>query len=383
MSIADAWNQLEQKVQRPGDTSNPGTPKFKHYRPFVDAVKTFVAEAQDGERIYFGIPEFDDQIRGIGKGQLCIINGYSHSGKTLLLAHILRHNPDKRVCLVIPDEPAPLVLAKLAAAVHRVPADQLEDRVASGDQAAIDMLRSTAEVHFPNLLVFDKPVRAEDMEEMFKEATDVYGGQKPELFVLDYLELLQAGETVPQKADFIKGFGSRHEIPLIVLHQTSRSAGAEGKRMTISSGSYGGEQHATFQIGVWRQQSAVAAELLEVEDKIARAANGGTEQHIEKRDRLQAEFEKHAFTLTAAITKNKRPGRREGRSEIDFELWGDTGIITPLGPLDLPVQYRTLLEQRRAQTQYITSARPVDRLDTVEDVPFETVDHDDYYEEPF
>jgi len=64
---------------------------------------------------------------------------------------------------------------------------------------------------------------------------------------------------------------------------------------------------------------------------------------------LQHELERAEYTLTVAITKNKRPGRRDGREEIDFELFGDTGVISPLGASDLPVQYRELLESRRAQ----------------------------------
>ena len=46
-----------------------------------------------------------------------------------------------------------------------------------------------------------------------------------------------------------------------MLHQTSRTAGARGQAMRIDSGNYGGETHATFQIGVWRKRAAIAAEL--------------------------------------------------------------------------------------------------------------------------
>ena len=343
--IANRWAAKEQA-------------RYKLYKPFVDAVNTFVREAQDSERIFFGIEEFDTQMRGVGKGQLCIINGYSHSGKTLFITHMLRHNRDKKIVLVIPDEPRALVLAKLAAVVHRVPADEIEDRVAAGDETAIELLRATAEQEFPNLLVFDQPVTSDSMETIWEEANEVYGS-KPDAFVFDYLELLQAGETVPQKADFIKAFGAKHEIPFFLLHQTSRSAGADGKRMTISSGAFGGEQHATFQIGVWRKKASIIAELMEIEDRIARSSKAPTQGTLDRRDELKADLEKHEFTVTAAITKNKRPGRREGREEIDFELFGDTGVIVPLGELDIPTQYKSRLDalaaQRRAQAGAVGS----------------------------
>lgn len=337
--IAAGWERLENRQQ---------TKRYRHYKPLSDAVDVYVNEARDGERIYFGIPEFDQQIRGVGRGHLCIINGFSHSGKTLLLLHILRHNAHKRTVLFCPDEPAQLTLAKLTSATSGVPADEIEDRIVSGDQQAVELLRHTALVEFPNLIVFDKPLRGEDMEAAAAEAEAVWG-EPAELFVLDYLELLQAGETVPQKADFVKAFGSRHNCPFICLHQTSRSAGADGKRMTISSGAYGGEQHATFQLGVWRKKASLAADLIEVTDKMMRAVNGATDQMVERKELLEHELERAEYTLSVAITKNKRPGRREGREEIDFELYGDTGVIVPLAASDLPRQYKALLERRRGE----------------------------------
>lgn len=349
--IASRWAALDRPLT-PAEvqfvTRGKGT--YKHYRPFVDAVKVYVNEARDGERIYFGIDEFDQQIRGVGRGQLCIINGFSHSGKTLLLAHILRANRHKRIAFFTPDEPAQLVLAKLASAQSGVPADEIEDRITSGDETAVDILRKTALDDFPLLVVFDKTLRGEDMDVALAEAEAVWGAPA-EGVVVDFLELLQAGETVSQKGEFIKAFGSRHHLPVILIHQTSRTAGKDGAAQTISSGAYGGETLATFQLGVWRKKAAIAAALVEVRDKIARAASGATEAMLERQEDLVHELARAEYTLTVAITKNKRPGRREGREEIDFELFGATGLIAPLAEGDLPVQYRErLAASRQAQT---------------------------------
>lgn len=346
MSVADLWAAKE--AEAGGARSSAPRKGFRFYRPFVKAVDAFVTETRDGERIYFGIPEFDAQTRGIGRGHLCIINGYSHSGKTLLLAHILRHNRHKRIAYFTPDEPAQLVLAKLAAAQSGVPADTIEDMIASGDDRGIDILRTTALTDFPQLAVFDQPIRAEEMDAAISEAESVWG-DSVELVVFDYLELLQAGDTVSAKGEFLKGLCASRNVPMIVLHQTSRSAGAEGKAQTISSGAYGGETLATFQFGVWRRKAAIAASLVEVNDRIARAANGASQAMLDQRDNLLHELERAEYTVTCAITKNKRPGRREGRNEIDFELYGDTGLLVPLADGDLPVQYREKLRQRQAQ----------------------------------
>lgn len=127
--------------------------------------------------------------------------------------------------------------------------------------------------------------------------------------------------------------------------------------MTISSGAFGGEQHATFQIGVWRKKAAIIAELIELEDKIARSAKGATESTIARQAELRMDLEKHEYTLTAAITKNKRPGQREGRDEIDFELWGATGTLVPLGETDLPVQYREQLDKQAQERKKMVGER--------------------------
>jgi len=113
--------------------------------------------------------------------------------------------------------------------------------VAADEPEAIDLLKQTANEFFPTLAVFDQPLSLSDMERAMGEVTDLWG-QKPDLVVFDYLELLQGGgEDVPSKANTLKAWGRRHDIPLLVLHQTSRSSGADGKRLTISSGSFGGD----------------------------------------------------------------------------------------------------------------------------------------------
>lgn len=344
--IANRWATIEQRAATGGSPS-PARKKFRFYKPFVNAVDTYVREAQDGERIYFGIDEFDSQIRGVGRSQLCIINGYSHSGKTLFLAHVLDYNRDKRIAYFTPDEPAHLVLAKLAALRSGVPADEIESLVAQGDDAAIEMLRQTALRDFPLLAVFEQTVRGEEMYDALDEAELVWGAPA-QAVVLDYLELLQAGDTVQAKGEFCKSFCTTRQVPFFLIHQTSRSAGAEGKRQTISSGAYGGETLATFQLGVWRKKSSIVAELEEVNDRIARAASGGSDAMLDRREQLRHELERHEYTVTVAVTKNKRPGRRTGREEIDFELYGDTGLLVPLAEGDVPQQFRAKLaaEQR-------------------------------------
>ena len=318
------------------ETTEDDTFEFphKHYKPFHLAADLFVQEAQNTERIYTGIDKFDEEMRGLSPGHLGVIVGYSHSGKTLVLLHMLKHNRDKRIALFIPDEPATLVLTKLTSLTHGIPARELESRVAAGDESAIDLLRSTAIEEFPNLAVFDKTLNARVLQEGFDECEKVWGAPA-ELVVVDYVDLVQGAEVAPQKFDILKSFVSRNKVPMWAIHQTSRSGGAEGRAMTISSGNYGGEQHATMMIGVRRKKAAILAELAELRTKFERTGNENTKERI---DELEFDLKIHEYTLTVNLVKNKRPGGNLV-DEIDFEMGLSTGRIFQMQPGDLPKQY--------------------------------------------
>ena len=325
--ISAGWDSVgRQQVAPPTE--------YRMYSPLSEAADSFVRWAQSPqERIHLGITQIDSELRGIAPGEIAMMLGFAHGGKTLVLLHALRKNRDKHIALFIPDEPKQLVLTKLTCIHHKIDARELEARVASDDQEAIKLLRQTAEEDFPNLAVFDQPLTASDMERAYGELCDVWG-QVPELVVVDYLDLVEAGETVPDKATFLKGFGRRHDIPMLVLHQTSRTAGADGKKMTMSSGSYGGEQQATSIIGVRRKKYQIAHEINELIEKLDRSHSERTQDRLEY---LRMEARIHEYTVTVSLLKNKRPAGQLV-DDIDFELDATTGRLTELNG-ELPQQY--------------------------------------------
>jgi len=325
--ISAGWDSVgRQQVAPPTE--------YRMYSPLSEAADSFVRWAQSPqERIHLGITQIDSELRGIAPGEIAMMLGFAHGGKTLVLLHALRKNRDKHIALFIPDEPKQLVLTKLTCIHHKIDARELEARVASDDQEAIKLLRQTAEEDFPNLAVFDQPLTASDMERAYGELCDVWG-QVPELIVVDYLDLVEAGETVPDKATFLKGFGRRHDIPMLVLHQTSRTAGADGKKMTMSSGSYGGEQQATSIIGVRRKKYQIAHEINELIEKLDRSHSERTQDRLEY---LRMEAKIHEYTVTVSLLKNKRPAGQLV-DDIDFELDATTGRLTELNG-ELPQQY--------------------------------------------
>ena len=308
---------------------------YRMYTPLSEAADSFVRWAQSPhERVHLGIKRIDEEMRGIAPGEMAMMLGFAHGGKTLVLLHALRQNRDKHIALFIPDEPRQLVLTKLTCIHHDIDARELEARVASDDEEAIKLLRSTAEEHFPNLAVFDQPLTATDMERAYNEVSDVWG-QMPDLVVVDYLDLVEAGETVPDKATFLKSFGRRHDVPLLVLHQTSRTAGADGAKLTMSSGSYGGEQQATSIIGVRRKKYQIISEMNELIEKLDRSHS---ERAQERLDFLRHDLKIHEYTVTVSLLKNKRPAGQLV-DDIDFELDTATGRLTDLNG-ELPEQFR-------------------------------------------
>jgi len=279
--FAGRWQALERGEIPAPDASKGLVSVHSYYQPLVNAADDFVHWAQNpSERVYLGFDAIDREMRGIAPSEMCLINGYSHSGKTLFLLQILNANRDKTVVYFCPDEPRQLTLIKLACLRHGIDASILEQQVGDGDREA------------------------------------------------DYLELLNGGgEDVPSKANTIKAFGKRHNIPLLILHQSSRSAGADGRKMTISSGAYGGEQQATHVIGVRRKRFEIESQIREIEERLDRASN--TERLLQKLDELRYELRIHTHTLTVNLVKCKRPSSNL-LDDIDYEIEQGTGRLTPL-----------------------------------------------------
>lgn len=325
--FAGRWQALERGEIPAPDASKGLVSVHSYYQPLVNAADDFVHWAQNpSERVYLGFDAIDREMRGIAPSEMCLINGYSHSGKTLFLLQILNANRDKTVVYFCPDEPRQLTLIKLACLRHGIDASILEQQVGDGDREAIALLRQTATEDFPNLAVFDQMMNLGDMERALGEVNDMWG--QPSLMVFDYLELLNGGgEDVPSKANTIKAFGKRHNIPLLILHQSSRSAGADGRKMTISSGAYGGEQQATHVIGVRRKRFEIEHQIREIEERLDRASN--TERLLQKLDELRYELRIHTHTLTVNLVKCKRPSSNL-LDDIDYEIEQGTGRLTPL-----------------------------------------------------
>lgn len=298
---------------------------YRFYKPLTEAADEFIRWAETpAERVYTGIQPFDDAMRGTAPGELTLIQGFTHSGKTLMATEILLNNPRTGFVLFTPDETRPLVLTKLTAAMHAVGAEELEQRIQADDNEARQLLITTAET-YSQLAIFDDTVTLLDMDRMFGEAEAAHG-ERPKAVMFDYADLLEGYDDVRSCLAALKSWGKRHHVAMFVIHQASRSSGSAGRRMAIDSGAYGGEQQSTHVIGVRRKKYAHFAMLQILEEKIANSSNPTSIALFEAKmreiqDILIPEDEN---TITLSLNKNKRPPCRL-IDDTDFTVDQRTG----------------------------------------------------------
>jgi KaiC/GvpD/RAD55 family RecA-like ATPase len=300
---------------------------FEHYRPLRDAADEFISWAKSpSDRVYTGIRELDAAMRGTAPGELTLLQGFAHSGKTLLITELILNNPDTPLVLFTPDETRPLVLTKLTSALHGVGAEELERRIQADDEAARDLLIKTAE-RYGNLAIFDESVSVVDMDNMVHEVTQAFG-RKPMGIIFDYAELLEGPDDVKSKMTALKAWGKRQHVAMFVLHQASRTSGSAGKKMQIDSGSYGGEQQATHVVGVRRKKYMHLAMLTMLEEKIANSSNPKAIEEYKSRMRQieTVDLPRDIDTVTVSLVKNKRPPCNLV-DDIDYKIDQGTGRV--------------------------------------------------------
>jgi hypothetical protein len=244
----------------------------------------------------------------------------------MLVTQMILNNPDRRIVLFTPDETRVLVLVKLASIVHGVSAEEMEEKIAIGDQSAIDMVRSTATEHFPNLAVFDAALGLQQMTKACGEVEDAIG--RPELVIYDYIKLLPDHDDVIASYNAIKGWGKNERVPLVVIQQSSRTKGRDGAVVDMDSGEFGGEQQSTFMIGVRRKKDQAKGQLREIDAKLKGNPRDREGLEAAREDALD-QLVRHKNTLTFNLVKNKRPPSRLV-DDIDFRIDPETGKVHPL-----------------------------------------------------
>ena len=242
------------------------------------------------ERWYLGFPEIDLATRGVGKGEVLLVVGRSHTGKSQILLNSIVTNlvndSTAHVVIFSMDEPRELVAMKLFCLLQGRSSTDVEEAIKAGDRNVIDALGVASERELSRVAIIDESMSLEAMSAAMDEARE-WWGTNPSFCMIDYLELMVGGDAdatgVTSKAQALKRWAKTERVPVGLVHQAGRTAGERGKAAGIHAGRYGGEQEAIFVMEVYRKK--------------------------DQTDLSDWETKYHANSINMNICKNKRTAR--------------------------------------------------------------------------
>jgi len=213
------------------------------------------------ERWYLGFNELDLATRGIGKGEVLLVVGKSHTGKSQVLLNSIVHNlindTNAHIVIFSMDEPRELVVMKLFCLLQGRSSTEVEEAIKAGDTDMLAELERAATQELSRVAVVDESMTLEQMALAMDEAR-AWWGCNPSFCMIDYLELLPGGDGdaagVTAKAQGIKRWAKIQRVPVGLVHQSGRTSGDRGKPAGIHAGRYGGEQEAIFVMEVYRRK---------------------------------------------------------------------------------------------------------------------------------
>tara|TARA_R110000751_G_scaffold22310_4_gene62948 strand:+ start:2375 stop:3343 length:969 start_codon:yes stop_codon:yes gene_type:complete len=272
------------------DTPESETPRrWSLTRSVVDNLVGFIQNP--AERWYLGINEIDLATRGIGKGEVLMVVGRSHTGKSQMLLNSIVSNlinhPEAHIVIFSMDEPRELVAMKLYCLLRGRSSTDVEEAIKAGDDETINDLALVSDKELSRVAIVDESFTLEIMAEVMDEIRE-WWGLNPSFCMIDYLELLPGGDSdatgVTTKAQAVKRWAKTQRVPVGLVHQAGRGSGDKGKPAGLYAGRYGGEQEAIFVIEVYRQK--------------------------DRYDLSVWEKEYHANSINLNLCKNKRTARQ-------------------------------------------------------------------------
>ena len=197
----------------PSDINKPKT--WALTNQVVDNLVGFIRNPS--ERWYLGFPEIDLASRGVGKGEVLMVVGRSHTGKSQMLLNSivvnLINDPATHVVIFSMDEPRELVAMKLFCLLKGRSSTEVEEAIKANDQRTIQELAEASEKELSRVAIIDESLPLSRMEEVMEEIREWFG-TNPSFVMLDYLELLPGGDSdatgVTTKAQAVKRLSLIH-----------------------------------------------------------------------------------------------------------------------------------------------------------------------------
>ena len=260
LRLADAVKQSDGGETPPAVTDSPKGPKrFPLTSTVVDSLVGFIRNPT--ERWYLGFPEFDLATRGVGRGEVLMVLGRSHTGKSQILLNsivwnLVNHHDNHAVIFSL-DEPRELVLMKMFCLLKGRSSEDVEDSIKAGDKDTLSDLERAATQELSRVAIVDEAIHLDEMARVLDEAR-AWWGVDPNFCMIDYLELLPGGDSdaagVTGKAQAVKRWAKEQRVPLGLVHQSGRGSSPPGQAAGLYGGRYGGEQEAIFVLEVYRKK---------------------------------------------------------------------------------------------------------------------------------
>jgi KaiC/GvpD/RAD55 family RecA-like ATPase len=212
-----------------------------------------------GNEWTFGIRKFDEAtLGGARPGQLVTVIGKSHTGKTLLGLNMVARNRGHRTLWVSPDETEIMFWGRYSAIRLEIDQKDWIGRLIREDQTAWE--RASQIMHAEKNLHFESTgMTVDDLDKAMRIASvTLWGGQRPQVLVYDYLELIRGGgagdaASVQAKIESFKQLISDWRVVGVMIHQSGRGSGNRGQAGGIDAGRYASTSESHFLIETWRR----------------------------------------------------------------------------------------------------------------------------------
>ena len=252
--------EAEQVSSDPVEVEGVSTNDIKRlFTPKTEQMQRMRSDLKTGGEWRFGIRALDEAtLGGARPGNLVTLIGKTHTGKSLLAMNMVAKNRKHRTLWVSPDETESMFWGRYAAIRLEVGQKDWINRLIREDPIAWE--RTSQIIADENNLHFESTgMSVDDLDKALRIATtQMWDGQRPEVLIYDYLELIRGGgagdaASVQSKIESIKQLVSDWRIIGVVIHQSGRGAGNRGQAGGIDSGRFASTSESHFVIETWRR----------------------------------------------------------------------------------------------------------------------------------
>ena len=227
------------------------------YTPVEAQIQRIESDLKRGNEWSFGFDVLNEAtLGGARPGQMVIVIGRAHTGKTAFVSNCVAKNTTTRTMWISPDETELMFWGKFASLQLGLNRSEFLWGLHNGNEEAMrtmrEAMRSTPHVCFQHA-----SMSVDDIDKSLRIAAKYHwDGKPPQVLVFDYLELVKGGEadmsSVQKKIESLKELIADWRLVGVILHQSSRGAGKRGAAAGIEGGKFGGDREAHFLIETWR-----------------------------------------------------------------------------------------------------------------------------------